>query len=99
MIHNKTNDYRVAPEKPFNSYVPGFNSNESLASLEYELSQKLAGKNGKDQVKETMVNSGKFVGTSNDSVEVSFSGGNRKYNPKIDPEISRDLERFRKQKQ
>jgi hypothetical protein len=46
-----------------------------------------------------MGNSGKFAGISNDSVEVSLSGVNRKYNPKIDPEISRDLERFRKQKQ
>ena len=99
MLHNKTNDYRVVPEKPFNNYVPGFNSNESLASLEYELSQKLTAKNGKDQVKETISNSGKFAGISNYSVEVSLSGVNRKYNPKIDPEISRDLERFRKQKQ
>ena len=88
----------MAPEKPFNNYIPAFNSNESLASLEYELSQKLAPKNDKDHVKETIGDSGRFLGISNDSVEVSLSRVKRKYNPKIDPEISRDLERFRKQK-
>ncbi len=98
MLHNKASEYKVAAEKPFSNYFPGFRSNESLASLEYELSQKLGQKNDKDVVKEIMGSSGKFAGISNDNVEVSLSGGGRKYNPKIDPEISRDLERFRKQR-